>query len=170
MPAPRYADQAIPSDGRNPNPLRLSYQRSIRLDDVLENRRRAQHAAGADRARRQLTVLLDELVEVEQILVETEHVGGRRCQRVARTHVDAVGDGIDAELAAPLREPDCAPRGIGSVVSSTRASRSRRLGGNSATPCDAIVRAKSTGSPPAPRSGMSATRVTVFEFARRCAS
>jgi hypothetical protein len=64
---------------------------------------RAQHAAGADRTPRQLTVLLDELVEVEQGLVETEHVGDRRCQRVARALVDAAGEGIDAEFAAPLR-------------------------------------------------------------------
>ena len=46
---------------------------------------------------------LDERVEVEQVLVETEHVGDRRCQRVARTLADAAGEGIDAELAAPLR-------------------------------------------------------------------
>jgi hypothetical protein len=52
---------------------------------------------------RQLTVLLEERVEVEQVLVETEHVGDRRCQRVARTLADAAGEGIDAELAAPLR-------------------------------------------------------------------
>ena len=47
--------------------------------------------------------LLDERVEVEQVLVETEHVGDRRCQRVTRTLADAAGEGIDAELAAPLR-------------------------------------------------------------------
>ena len=63
----------------------------------------AQHAAGADRTPRQLTVLFDERVEVEQVLVETEHVGDRRCQRLARTLADAAGDGIDVELAAPLR-------------------------------------------------------------------
>ncbi len=56
-----------------------------------------------------------------------------------------------------------APPGTGSVVSSVRAARSTRLGGNSATPCETIVRAKSTGSPPAPRSRRAATRiVSVF--------
>jgi hypothetical protein len=79
-----------------------SYERSLRLHDIFENGRGAQHAAGADRTPRQLTVLLDELVEVEQVLVETEHVGDRRCQRVARTPADGAGEGIDAELAAPL--------------------------------------------------------------------
>ena len=51
-----------------------------------------------------------------------------------------------------------APRGTGSVVE--RASfDSSRFGGSSATPCETIVRAKSTGSPPRPVSGSSATRV-----------
>jgi len=57
-----------------------------------------------------------------------------------------------------------APRSTGSVVSSVRASSSTRLGGSSATPCDTIVRAKSTGSPPAPRSGRSTTRANAFEY------
>src|SRR2546421_2458604 len=50
-----------------------------------------------------------------------------------------------------------APPGTTSVDSSVCAARSTRLGGNSATPCETIVRAKSTGSPPAPTSGISAT-------------
>jgi hypothetical protein len=49
-----------------------------------------------------------------------------------------------------------APRGTGSVVSSVRAARSTRFGGSSATPCETIVRAKSTGSPPAPTRDISA--------------
>ena len=44
-----------------------------------------------------------ELVEVEQVLIETEHVGDRGCQRVARTLADAAGEGIDAKLGALLR-------------------------------------------------------------------
>src|SRR6266480_7359865 len=59
-----------------------------------------------------------------------------------------------------------APRGTGSVVSSLRASRSTRFGSSSATPCDTIVRAKSTGSPPAPTSGISATTVNTESLAR----
>lgn len=66
-----------------------------------------QHPVGAEGTPRELTVILDEFVEVEQVLVETEHVGDRRCQRVARTLADVVSDGIDAELAAPRRESDC---------------------------------------------------------------
>src|SRR4051812_29944347 len=50
-----------------------------------------------------------------------------------------------------------APRETGRVVSSVRAARSRRFGGNSATPCETMVRAKSTGSPPPPMSGSSVT-------------
>src|SRR3954462_6325154 len=49
-----------------------------------------------------------------------------------------------------------APRGIGNVTSSVHASSSIREGGSAATPCDASVRRKSTGSPPAPTSGNSA--------------
>lgn len=60
-----------------------------------------------------------------------------------------------------------APREAGSVVSSTRPARSTRFGGSSATPCETIVRAKSTGSPPAPRSGSSATRVKGLEYRER---
>ena len=48
-----------------------------------------------------------------------------------------------------------APRGTRSVVASAGGFSSMRFGGRSATPCDAIVRAKSTGSPPAPRVGRS---------------
>src|SRR5207237_7389176 len=56
-----------------------------------------------------------------------------------------------------------APPGIGSVVSSVRVSRSTRFGGSSATPCETIVRAKSTGSPPPPTSGSSAIAVKALE-------
>jgi hypothetical protein len=49
----------------------------------------------------------------------------------------------------------CAPRATGSVVSSARPGRSTRFGGSSATPWDTIVRAKSTGSPFGPISGIS---------------
>jgi len=82
-------------------PVDHSYERLVRLDDVFENGWRAQHAACAERAPRQLTVLLD-VVEIEQVLVETEHVGDRRCERVARTLVDVVSEGVDVELAVPL--------------------------------------------------------------------
>src|SRR3954468_9144322 len=56
-----------------------------------------------------------------------------------------------------------APPGTGNVVSSVRASRSRRFGGSSATPCETIVRAKSTGSPPAPLRRSSAAATNAFE-------
>src|SRR4051794_9437951 len=52
-----------------------------------------------------------------------------------------------------------APPGTGNVVSSFRASRSRRFGGSSATPCETIVRAKTTGPPPAPPNGRAATPI-----------
>src|SRR3954470_13763527 len=56
-----------------------------------------------------------------------------------------------------------APRATGSVVSSARPARSTRFGGSSATPCETIVRAKSTGSPPAPVRRSSAAAVNAFE-------
>jgi hypothetical protein len=52
------------------------------------------------------------------------------------------------------REPS-----TGRVSSSLQASSSIRFGGRSATPWDAIVRRKSTGSPPAPRRASSADRI-----------
>ncbi len=48
-----------------------------------------------------------------------------------------------------------APRPLGKVTSSVHASSSMRDGGSDATPCEASVRRKSTGSPPAPTSGNS---------------
>src|SRR3954470_13059470 len=56
-----------------------------------------------------------------------------------------------------------APRATGSVVSSARPARSTRFGGSSATPCETIVRAKSTGSPPAPLRRSSAAAINAFE-------
>jgi N-methylhydantoinase A len=49
-----------------------------------------------------------------------------------------------------------APRPLGSVTSSVHFSSSMCDGGSDATPCDASVRRRSTGSPPAPTSGNSA--------------
>src|SRR3954471_13948508 len=48
-----------------------------------------------------------------------------------------------------------APRALGSVSSSVHASSSIDDGGSDATPWDASVRRKSTGSPPAPTSANS---------------
>src|SRR4051812_37707691 len=56
-----------------------------------------------------------------------------------------------------------APRATGSVVSSARPAKSTRFGGSSATPCETIVRAKSTGSPPAPLRRSSAAATNAFE-------
>src|SRR4029453_18773048 len=49
----------------------------------------------------------------------------------------------------------CVPLGTGPVRVITRASSSTSAGGSDATPCDTIVRQRSTGSPPGPRSGIS---------------
>src|SRR5205823_8007318 len=49
-----------------------------------------------------------------------------------------------------------APRPLGSVTSSVHAPSSIDDGGSDATPCEARVRRRSTGSPPAPTSGNSA--------------
>src|SRR5436190_20910810 len=49
-----------------------------------------------------------------------------------------------------------ATRPLGSVTSSVHAASSINDGGSDATPCDASVRFRSTGSPPAPTSGNSA--------------
>src|SRR5438093_156587 len=50
----------------------------------------------------------------------------------------------------------------GRVATSVCSSRLRSFGGSSATPWEAIVRRKSTCSPPAPRRGRSATRVMCY--------
>ncbi len=77
-----------------------SYEGSRRLHDVLEHRRRAQHASGALRAPRELAVAADNRVE-----------------------------GLDAQLPpAAVTRTVRAPPGIGSVVSSVRVSRSTRFG------------------------------------------
>src|SRR2546423_13268263 len=52
------------------------------------------------------------------------------------------------------------PASSGSVTSSRASSRSIRCGGSSATPWEARVRSRSTGSPPAPTSGISVTTDT----------
>src|SRR5512133_2523989 len=54
-----------------------------------------------------------------------------------------------------------APRPLGSVTSSVHVSSSIDDGGSDATPCDASVRGRSTGSPPAPTSGNSAIMLDV---------
>src|SRR5262245_12003759 len=51
-----------------------------------------------------------------------------------------------------------------SVTSRVLASSSIRFGGRSATPCEAIVRRRSTGSPPAPRSAISLVRAAISSF------
>jgi hypothetical protein len=43
------------------------------------------------------------------------------------------------------------------VIAIVRASSSTSAGGSDATPCETIVRQRSTGSPPGPRSGRSTT-------------
>src|SRR5438067_1422670 len=60
--------------GGEPGCADRSYDRLSRLDDVLEDGRRAQHAAGADCTPRQLGVVADERVEAGQVLIEAEHV------------------------------------------------------------------------------------------------
>ena len=74
-------------------------------------------------------------------------------------------------LACPLRPAEMrsvlAPApSSSSVTSSVRASSSIRFGGRSATPCDAIVRRRSTGSPPAPRSSISVVRAAIYSLQR----
>ena len=78
-----------------------------------------------------------------------------------------------------LRRSPCGPprratvvgacRPSGRVSSSVRASSSIRFGGRSATPCEAIVRRRSTGSPPAPRSSSSVivSAISCFNAADR---
>jgi hypothetical protein len=70
-----------------------SYQGSVRLDDVLEHRRGAQHGAGALRAPGEL-VLADELVEAGEVLVQPEHV----CDRLRQLRDDAARDCLDQQL------------------------------------------------------------------------
>ena len=53
------------------------------------------------------------------------------------------------------------PPGVASVTVAPRPSASTAIGGSSATPCEPSVRRRSTGSPPAPRSARTATRVMV---------
>jgi hypothetical protein len=64
------------------------------------------------------------------------------------------------------RETVRAPRAPGNVVSSVRASRSTRFGGNSATPCETLVRAKSTGRGPR-RGGKVSNASPGFEYLER---
>src|SRR5439155_25320866 len=54
-----------------------------------------------------------------------------------------------------------------SVSSSVPASSSTRIGGSSVSPCDTIVRQRSTGSPPPPTSGNSALHGTRRTYTAR---
>ena len=89
-------------------PLRAehSYERSRRLDDVLEDGRRAQHPSRAGRAPGQVAVGADDRVEAGQILVEPEHVGDGRRQCVSRLHSDPSRDDIGTQLPARLGQPN----------------------------------------------------------------
>jgi hypothetical protein len=70
-----------------------SYRRLLRLDDVLEGGRRAQHAAGALRAPGEL-LLAHELIEKGEVLVQPEHVRNR----LRQLRDDAARDRLDAQL------------------------------------------------------------------------
>jgi hypothetical protein len=119
-----------------------SYERLVRLRDVFEHGRRAQHASRAERAPREL-VVLHERVEAGKVLVEPEHVR----DGVGKLRFETARGRLDPQLLAGRRDTVRAPRGTGRVVSSARPARSTRFGGSSATPCETIVRAKSTRSP-----------------------
>src|SRR4051812_538244 len=71
-----------------------------------------------------------------------------------------IGSVAPSTLAYPERPCETrtvrAVRPLGSVVSSVQVASSIDDGGSDATPCDASVRFRSTGSPPAPTSGNSA--------------
>src|SRR3954468_22511875 len=70
-----------------------------------------------------------------------------------------IGSVAPSTLAYPERPCETrtgrAPRPLGRVVSSVHVASSMDDGGSDATPCDARVRLRSTGSPPAPTSGNS---------------
>jgi hypothetical protein len=70
-------------------------RRADRLDDVLEDGRRAQHAPGAERAPRQV-VVADQLVEGREVLVEPEHVR----DRLLELRREAARNGFDPDLLA----------------------------------------------------------------------
>ena len=79
---------------------------------------------------------------------------------------------VGEALARPrrMRIVRARPRESGSVVSRVRASSSTACGGRSATPCDASVRHRSTGSPPAPLSSSSADHAFRHRPGRTCRS
>lgn len=115
---------------------------------------RAQHASGTERAPCKL-VVAHEPVEPGEVFVEAEHVR----DRVGELRGEAAYDGLDPQLLAACgdahdarvaRDGECRLERARRKVDTVR----RQLG-------DA-VRAKSTGSPPAPRSDSSAMRVTAF--------
>ena len=76
------------------------------------------------------------------------------CRSCAR-----IGFVAPSTLAKPRRPCETrtvrAPRPLGNVTSSVQLASSIDDGGSDATPCDASVRFRSTGSPPAPTSGNS---------------
>ena len=71
----------------------------------------------------------------------------------------ASGDVRVAWPGAGARRTVRGPPEVLSVTVALVPPSSRYMGGSSATPCEPSVRRRSTGSPPAPRSGM---RVTGF--------
>ena len=82
----------------------------------------------------------------------------RTAAAIARVSLaDAVA--LDARAARAARpdadRPGAAPRAARSVVVSVVADSSTSFGGRCATPCEANVRRRSTGSPPAPFSSSS---------------
>jgi hypothetical protein len=123
-----------------------------------------QHPSGSLSAPRGLAVLANEGVEAGQVLVEPEHVRDRLRQRVARLRADVARNSLDPQVRTSRGEPY---RARASRHGQRRLELSRvELGviwRSSATPCEMIERAKSTGSPPAARSGSSATRVKASE-------
>ncbi len=88
--------------------VQRSYGRAVRLDDVLENRRSAEHAACAGCAPRKVSVLSHERVEARHVLVEPQDVHDRLRERGARLRTDGSSNRLDMQLFAAGRDAQSA--------------------------------------------------------------
>jgi hypothetical protein len=104
----------------------------------------------------ELGIVADELVERRQILVQSEHVRHGPAERLAGASSNTAGDHLETRFAIGGGESHCSHTApTGSVVTSICSSRLSSFGGGSATPWEATVRRKSTGSPFGPFSPIS---------------
>lgn len=104
-----------------------SYERSRRLDDVLEDVRTAEHPARARRGPRELRVVARDGIERREILVEPEHVAQLRDEVRTASLADRRAEQLDSSVRVALgRDANRACAGPGQRQGHLERRRRRR--------------------------------------------